>query len=213
MNVLGQKSWKDQNPRHAMDLYAMVHGTARDVSFLIDLLPAYIFPQDERTVACWACTGKSLGGHSVWALLAAEPRISVGVPFIGCPDFQKLLQDRARINFQPYGPPAVPHSLQALIRTIDPAANPHYGSFDPQRNPFWGKKICVCMGDVDKLVKPSYAEEFLRNLVVGEPDNSSDTGTGFSGLKIFVQENCGHTVTERMVDVAGEWLYRWAIRG
>ncbi|KAE8260274.1 hypothetical protein A4X13_0g445 [Tilletia indica] len=212
-NELGQKSWKDQNPEHAKDLYAMVHGTARDVSFLIDFLPAYIFPHDERAVACWTCTGKSLGGHSVWAILASEPRIQVGVPFIGCPDFQRLLQDRARINFIPYGPPAVPHSLQALIKTIDPAANPHYSSFDPRLNPFWGKKICVCMGAVDKLVKASYAEEFLHNLVVGEPDQDPRTaGTGFSGLKVFVQENTGHAVTEVMIDVAGEWIYRWAIQ-
>ncbi|KAK0528804.1 hypothetical protein OC834_003916 [Tilletia horrida] len=213
---LGQKSWKDSNPEHAKDLYAMVHGTARDVSFLIDLLPAYIFPHDERVVTRWACTGKSLGGHSVWAILASEPRITVGVPMIGCPDFQRLLQDRARSNFLPYGPPTVPHSLQALIRTIDPAAHPHYGSFDPQRNPFWGKAICVCMGALDKLVKPAYAEDFLKNLVVSEPDqgqsHGSDTGTGFSRLRIFVQENCGHTVTEQMVDVAGDWIFRWAIQ-
>ncbi|CAD6893319.1 unnamed protein product [Tilletia laevis] len=210
---LGQKSWKDQNPEHAKDLYAMVHGTARDVSFLIDFLPAYIFPHDERTVASWTCTGKSLGGHSVWAILASEPRIRVGVPFIGCADFQKLLQDRARINFVTYGPPAVPHTLQALIKSIDPAANPHYGSFDARLNPFWGKKICVCLGQMDKLVKASYSEEFLGNLVVGEPDQDPRTaGTGFSGLKIFVQENTGHTVTELMVDVAGEWIYRWAIQ-
>lgn len=45
-------------------------GTARDVSFLIDFLPAYLFPNGERMVAEWAVAGISLGGHATWYLLA-----------------------------------------------------------------------------------------------------------------------------------------------
>ena len=71
-NELGQKSWKEENKLHAMDLYAMIVGTARDLSFLIDFLPAYLFPHDERAVTQWVATGKSLGGHSTWHVLASE---------------------------------------------------------------------------------------------------------------------------------------------
>lgn len=44
-------------------------GTARDVSFLIDFLPAYLFPNNERTIVEWGVAGKSLGGHSTWIAL------------------------------------------------------------------------------------------------------------------------------------------------
>jgi len=45
-------------------------GTAADVSFLIDFLPAYLFPTDNRSVHVWGVAGKSLGGHSTWLSLA-----------------------------------------------------------------------------------------------------------------------------------------------
>ena len=44
-------------------------GTANDVSFLIDFLPAYLYPNDERTVVRWGVAGVSLGGHSTWITL------------------------------------------------------------------------------------------------------------------------------------------------
>ncbi|TFY83029.1 hypothetical protein EWM64_g985 [Hericium alpestre] len=58
------------NERHAIDMYGLQTGTARDVSFVIDFLPAYLFPNDERTVAEWVVSGISLGGHSTWLVLA-----------------------------------------------------------------------------------------------------------------------------------------------
>lgn len=44
-------------------------GTAKDVSFLIDFLPAYLFPSGERTISQWMIAGISLGGHSTWIAL------------------------------------------------------------------------------------------------------------------------------------------------
>ena len=44
-------------------------GTSKDVSFLIDLLPAYLFPNDERTITTWGMLGVSLGGHATWITL------------------------------------------------------------------------------------------------------------------------------------------------
>ncbi len=79
-----------------MDLYGMIVGGARDASFLVDFLPAYLFPQDDRTVAEWVITGKSLGGHAAWHVLANDPRIKIGVPFIGMPDYSRLLASRTR---------------------------------------------------------------------------------------------------------------------
>ena len=54
-------------PPTFVDVFAA--GTARDVSFLIDFLPSYVFPRDERTIVEWVVAGISLGGHSTWIAL------------------------------------------------------------------------------------------------------------------------------------------------
>ena len=46
-----------------------VAGTAKDVSYLIDFLPAYLFPNNERPIDQWLIAGKSLGGHATWIAL------------------------------------------------------------------------------------------------------------------------------------------------
>lgn len=55
-------------------MYGMIRGTAADVSFIIQMLPAYLFPNDERRVSIFTVTGKSLGGHSSWQVLARTYR-------------------------------------------------------------------------------------------------------------------------------------------
>lgn len=45
-------------------------GTAHDLTFLIDHIPAYIYPQVERNIVEWGVAGISLGGHSTWIALA-----------------------------------------------------------------------------------------------------------------------------------------------
>ena len=47
----------------------MIVGTAQEVSFLIDFLPAYLFPEGDRKIDTWAVAGVSLGGHSAWHCL------------------------------------------------------------------------------------------------------------------------------------------------
>lgn len=206
-NPEGQKAWKQGNDRHAMDLYGMIVGDARDTSFLIDFLPSYLFPQNERCVAEWVVTGKSLGGHSAWHVLANEPRIRIGVPMIGMPDFGKLLHSRTRTSFVTNGPPYVPASLKALIEQIDPART-MYHSWDARQNPFWNKKICVLSGAQDKLVLWDWNEDFLNALVVGEPTGPRGE---MDGLKITRREGVGHEVNEDMVEEAGEWIWRWGV--
>ncbi|SPO21937.1 uncharacterized protein UTRI_01924_B [Ustilago trichophora] len=206
-NPEGQRAWKQGNTRHAMDLYGMIVGDARDASFLVDFLSAYLFPHDERTVAEWVITGKSLGGHSTWHVLANDPRIKIGVPFIGMPDYSRLLASRTRTSFVANAPPYVPASLKALVDKIDPARTA-YDSFDARRNPFWGKKICVLSGANDKLVLWDWNEDFLKGLVVGEAAGARGE---MEGLKIHRRPGVGHEVTEEMVEEAGEWIWRWGI--
>ena len=51
-------------------LTPIIDGTARDVSFLIDFIPAYLYPSAERTISTWGVAGISLGGHSTWISLS-----------------------------------------------------------------------------------------------------------------------------------------------
>ncbi|KAN0066510.1 hypothetical protein ACQY0O_000604 [Thecaphora frezii] len=204
---MGQKAWKQGNQKHALDLYGMVVGGARDTSFVVDFLASYLFAHDERSVAEWVVTGKSLGGHSTWHVLANEPRIRIGVPFIGMPDYNRLLNSRTKTSFVTNGPPYVPATLKALVSQIDPSSTAH-DSFDPAKNPFWGKKICVLSGAEDRLVLWDWNETFLKNLVVGEP--SGPRGE-MEGLKVHRYAGVGHEVTEDMVEEGGEWIWRWGV--
>jgi len=48
---------------------AITAGTHRDISFLIDFLPSYLFPHGEQEIERWMLAGISLGGHATWYAL------------------------------------------------------------------------------------------------------------------------------------------------
>jgi len=53
-----------------------------------DLVGSYLFrDQPERLIDRHLALGVSMGGHSVWQLMFAEPRVSAAVVVVGCPDF------------------------------------------------------------------------------------------------------------------------------
>jgi hypothetical protein len=188
-NPLGQKGWKEDNNAHAFDLYSMIVGTSQDVSFLVDFLPSYLFPHDERTIARWAVTGKSLGGHAAWHVLANDPRISVGVPFISCPSYANLLAHRAPKSFVTNAAPYVPNSLKDLIARVDPASLP-FDIYDQRLNPFWGKYICMCNGRQDPLVPWSCGQEFVDRLVLSTPEKRN------RHFRVVLLDGVRHEVTE-----------------
>lgn len=114
-----------------MDLYAMIVGTAADVSYLVSFLPSCLFPSDDRIITRWAVTGKSLGGHAVWHVLLNDKRISVGVAMIGMPDYARLLEFRTKQSYKENAAPTVPNSLKELIKQIDPAQS-KYDRWGPE---------------------------------------------------------------------------------
>ncbi|GAB1211115.1 hypothetical protein ATERTT37_000227 [Aspergillus terreus] len=134
VDPLGNEAWRQGNPRHAQDMFAVFQGTARDVSLLMDYLPSYIFPNSERRIPEHLVLGVSLGGHAAWSCLLHEPRVSAGVVIIGCPDYVNLMVDRARLSKIPswtssdppgaqiLGSEAFPTSLLETIRRYDPAS-------------------------------------------------------------------------------------------
>ena len=42
--------------------------------------------------------GVSLGGHAAWHCVVHDPRITTAVVIIGCPDYIRLMSDRARLS-------------------------------------------------------------------------------------------------------------------
>lgn len=58
------------NPRYLVDMYAVLLSNRDTVSFIIDHLPFILFPRDERQITSWIASGRSMGGHSTWHVLA-----------------------------------------------------------------------------------------------------------------------------------------------
>ncbi|KAF2223946.1 hypothetical protein BDZ85DRAFT_295099 [Elsinoe ampelina] len=130
---LANEAWRQGNKRHALDMFSIYHGTARDVSILLDYIPAYIFPHVERTITQNLVLGISLGGHAAWHCLLQEPRITTAIAVIGCPDYTRLMTDRAAKSKLPAyvtsSPPGrgfigsedFPNSLMEQVEKYDPA--------------------------------------------------------------------------------------------
>jgi len=99
VDKFANEAWRGGNPRHAMDMFSQIHGTAADTSILLDYLGAYAFPErDSIEITQNLVFGVSLGGHAAWQVLLRDPRISTGVIGIGCPDYRNLMMDRARLS-------------------------------------------------------------------------------------------------------------------
>ncbi|EPQ54128.1 hypothetical protein GLOTRDRAFT_78065 [Gloeophyllum trabeum ATCC 11539] len=189
-----KKDLESHNERHAIDMYSIQTGTARDVTFLIDFLPAYIFPREERTIADWAVAGISFGGHSTWIALKSDKRISTGIPIIGCPDYIALMSDRAQKSSVPFEPPYAPESFLQFVRKNDPVSTPYYSA--DESNPYFGKKVLVLSGAQDKLVPWKASQSFVDKLDVG-PQGKKE---------VMVQEGAGHECTEAMLKRAAGFL-------
>lgn len=95
-------SWNRGNGTHAQDMFGMVSGTVCDTMHLIDVLEGYLFGAGDGPGGGGGTTttgrvvidqhlvlGRSLGGHSAWQLLFADPRVTAAVVVIGCPDYMR----------------------------------------------------------------------------------------------------------------------------
>ncbi|KXS96645.1 hypothetical protein AC578_6913 [Pseudocercospora eumusae] len=122
-------SWKQGNPQHAQHMFATYSGTAHDLSLLITHIESQlVFKIHDHVVG-----GVSLGGHASWVALMKEPRITAGMIVVGCPDYVRLMTDRAiRAKLRScmttdppgqefLGSPDFPQSLVAAVERFDPA--------------------------------------------------------------------------------------------
>ncbi|KAK4154599.1 hypothetical protein C8A00DRAFT_42669 [Chaetomidium leptoderma] len=183
-------SWRDGNGMHAVDMFGVVQGMVADQRVLLDLVEGYLFhdADGKKKVDQHLALGVSLGGHSVWQLMFAEPRVTAGVVVVGCPDYMNLLSDRARLTkLSTYsaqdegasflGSKDFPPSLVEACKKFDPKAI-FFGSSALQdarasgiadevakqimSDRLRGKKFLLCSGGEDKLVPYRCSEPFMR---------------------------------------------------
>ncbi|KAI9647817.1 hypothetical protein NHQ30_004205 [Ciborinia camelliae] len=221
VNALANKSWRDGNETHAQDMFSIFNGTAMDTSLLIDHLPSYIFnTKDAPLIEQHLVLGISLGGHSAWQVLFSDPRITAGVVIIGCPDYMRVMTDRARLSkLQTYtstqgadfqGSKDFPLALMASLRKWDPkgiifgaseipttptiAKQELYKPILDQR--IKGKRILVCSGADDKLVPYHCSEPFMQFL-------KNATSGWYKDGNVYVEDNVypgvGHAFSDGML--------------
>ncbi|KKA25753.1 hypothetical protein T310_0231 [Rasamsonia emersonii CBS 393.64] len=214
VDPLANEAWKQGNPRHAQDMFSIFQGTARDVSLLIDYLPAYIFPKSEYSISTHLALGVSLGGHATWSCLFHEPRIRTGISIIGSPDYINLLADRARLSKLSSWTNSDPQAATLLLSHTQIAAKdaalkegplPDPSEQDKERlrplltRTLAGKWILNISGGADKLVPYYRSEPILTWLkkAIAPGGWFADGGIHFEDL-IF--EKAGHELTGAMMD-------------
>lgn len=95
---IANEAWRSGNENHAQDMFSCYAGTAVDTSLLMDYLAAYVFPENRVKIVQNVVLGISLGGHAAWHVLMQDERVSSAVVCIGCPDYTRMMSDRARLS-------------------------------------------------------------------------------------------------------------------
>ncbi|RMZ79626.1 hypothetical protein DV737_g3327, partial [Chaetothyriales sp. CBS 132003] len=136
VSPVANEAWRGGNETHAQDMFSCFQGTAADTSQLIDYLPGYLFPDSAgdrggRRIGPHMVLGVSLGGHAAWQCVLHDPRITAAIVTIGCPDYERLMSDRARLSKRKtwldgkgahfIGSADFPTSLADSVRRWDPA--------------------------------------------------------------------------------------------
>lgn len=170
--------------------YAVYTGTARDVTFLIDFLPAVLGLPCDRV----GMVGRSLGAHATLMAMAHDPRIRVGVALIGSGD--NLTQLTRRL--EAYGiPPAerdayLTPALRETIERHDPIA--HAAAFAD-------RPLLMLQGGEDEVVCGEANERFEAA--------ARSRYTQPERLRRTVFPGVGHNVTPAMWAEGRAWIDRW----
>ncbi|PQE04668.1 alpha beta hydrolase fold-containing protein [Rutstroemia sp. NJR-2017a BBW] len=218
---LANEAWRSGNENHAQDMFSIFHGTATDTSLLIDHLPSYVFNTvDSPPIKQHLVLGISLGGHAAWQILFADPRVTAGVVIIGCPDYLRVMTDRARLSKLPtytssngasfLGSKDFPLALVNSVKKYDPKGL-IFGTSSIDASPsesekkrireildqkIRGKRILVCSGGIDKLVPYHCSEPFLQFLKNATSGWYKDGGVY---LEDNVYADAGHVFNDEMM--------------
>ncbi|KAF3032942.1 hypothetical protein E8E11_002111 [Didymella keratinophila] len=232
VDKLHNEAWRQGNETHAQDMFGCYHGTAVDCSQLIDHLGSYVFHEPSSpSITSHIALGISLGGHAVWHTLLSDPRITAGVVGIGCPDYTRLLTDRARLSKRTsytsssfpgatfLGSNDFPPALIDAVGRYDPAGLMMPGVFDPVgkdkeldrdgverfralvKERLGGKRILNLSGREDKLVPYAAGKPFL-DVFKRVLDEDPSLDVGFEDV-LF--DGVGHAFPPAMVERATQW--------
>lgn len=231
VDKLANEAWRQGNPRHAQDMYSVYHGTAMDTSLLLTHLPSYL-PSKLPEPSEHMVLGISLGGHAAWHCLLQEPRITTGVVIIGCPDFTRLMLQRAeKSRLKTFGPNFLgsedfPKALVQAVRQTDPAGlllpeemkapamvedvvpfnNAQSHISNVLKFTLEGKKILNLSGGADKLVPYAQSKvfmDFMKAAVDPEKGWWKDNGVV---LKDLIFDGVGHECTIDMANSAVDFV-------
>ena len=197
-----------------------------DTSLLMDYLSSYLFPLSDRAIVDHLVMGISLGGHAAWQLLLLEPRISTAVVGIGCPDYTRLMMDRAaKSKLQTWtrsatpgedflGSNDFPRGLMGAVEKWDPARrlmggldegdveNPSEKQREQlrplMRNFLQDRRILILSGAADKLVPYRCSAPFLHFLGKALDRDGGWTVDGEVRLTDRVFEGVGHEMNAEM---------------
>lgn len=235
-------AWREGNKTHAQDMLGGIVGMVGDLRVLLDVVESYLFHESgeegkqRKVIDHHLALGVSLGGHSVWQLMFADPRVRAGVAVIGCPDYMNLITDRARLSkLSTYsaetgaatflGSKDFPPSLVDATCRTDPkgilfgtSPIPSFSSSpsdeeESQRRQILverlqGKQFLLCNGAEDKLVPPRCGEAFTKWF--------KEAVERYKEARISVDERTytgvGHTFSVGMVKDAVEWV-REVVKG
>ena len=149
-------------------------GTAWDTSLLLDHLDSYL-PSHLPSSCQHLVLGVSLGGHSAWQCIVVDPRITTAIIIVGCPDFTRLMCQRASksrlASWNSSSPPGTsflgstdfPSALIKALEKSDPASAllPNYLKADPARR---GRDWEVIAKATDVKVLSSDYDRLAENL-------------------------------------------------
>ncbi|CAJ2502410.1 Uu.00g098040.m01.CDS01 [Anthostomella pinea] len=229
IDPVGNESWKKGNKTHAQDMFGTVSGTMLDTTHLLDALEGYLFGAgdgpgaaaggQQRRIDQNMVLGISLGGHSAWQLMFAEPRVNAGVMVIGCPDYMNIMQSRAELEKLQtstadnkamfLGSKDFPDALIAACKKYDPKgilfgtrpiSSPVPASEQDRIRPLLdskirGKRFQVLSGRIDKLVPYSAAAPFLEFFKDAVGTWYKDGGVSVEDI---VYDKTGHTFSDDM---------------
>ena len=235
---LHNEAWRQGNPTHAQDMFSCYHGTAADCSQLIDHISSYIFHSPNTpSITQHIVLGISLGGHASWHCVLSDPRISAAVVGIGCPDYTRLMTDRARLSklktYTESSPPGAaflgskdfPQGLISAMQKHDPAGLLLPESFDPQSphalSPF---PNAATLDRFKTLLRDRLHGKHILNLS-GRDDKLVPYAAGEPFLNTFKQaireepslnidfedvlfDGVGHAFPPSMVEKAATWICR-----